>query len=293
MSDITAIPFEEESAAIKGRVETYWTKRAESFSALKHAEAHSGKASLWIEELTLRLPQRLESPGERNLKGEREATQRGDCTGSPGTYRESTLGESCVDNPGTGLRILDVGCGAGFFEMLLAPLGYEMTGIDLTSEMIIQARELAGRHHAGDAQFLVMDAEQPDFPDETFDAVISRNLTWTLPHPVEAYQQWYRVLKPGGVLLNYDAEYAKGFHTYDQAENCAHSGIADELVEECHAIYHMLSVSSLQRPAWDLEVLRQIGFRDVTADPSAGDRLYKDKDQFYMPDRMFGIRAVK
>lgn len=261
MSDITAIPFEEESAAIKGRVETYWTKRAESFSALKHEEAHSGKASLWIEELTSRLLQRLESPG--------------------------------TDNPGTGLKILDVGCGAGFFEMLLAPLGYEITGIDLTSEMIAQARELAGRHHAGNAQFLVMDAEQPDFPDETFDAVISRNLTWTLPHPVEAYQQWYRVLKPGGVLLNYDAEYAKGFHTYDQAENCAHSGIADELVEECHAIYHMLSVSSLQRPAWDLEVLRQIGFRDVTADPSAGDRLYKDKDQFYMPDRMFGIRAVK
>lgn len=269
MSEITAIPFEEESAAIKGRVATYWTKRAESFSALKHEEAHSGKASLWIGELTDRLPQRQEG------------------------LDEDEAGTSCVDKPGDGLKILDVGCGAGFFEMLLAPLGYAMTGIDLTPDMITKARELAGRHHAEEARFLVMDAEHPDFPDETFDAVISRNLTWTLPHPVEAYEQWYRVLKPGGVLLNYDAEYAKGFHTYDQAENCAHRGVTDELVEECHAIYHMLSVSSLQRPAWDLEVLQQIGFREVTADVSAGDRLYGVKDQFYMPDRMFGIRAVK
>ena len=251
MSDIKAIPFEEESAEIKDRVESYWAKRAEAFSALKHEEAHSGKASLWITELKELLPE------------------------------------------GEGLRILDVGCGAGFFELLLAPLGYRMTGIDLTPEMITRARELAGRHHAGETEFLVMDAEQPAFPDETFDAVISRNLTWTLPHPAQAYEQWHRVLKPGGVLLNFDAEYARGFHTYDQKENCAHSDIADELVEECHEIYHMLSVSSLERPAWDLEVLRQIGFGEVTADPSVGDRLYGDKDQFYMPDRMFGIRAVK
>ena len=54
---------------------------------------------------------------------------------------------------GEGLRILDVGCGAGFFEMVLAPLGYSMTGIDLTPEMISQAKQLCGRHHAAAAEF--------------------------------------------------------------------------------------------------------------------------------------------
>ena len=194
---------------------------------------------------------------------------------------------------GQDLRILDVGCGAGFFEMVLAPLGYRMTGIDLTPDMISKAKQLCGSHHAAAAEFFVMDAEHPDFPDGYFDAVISRNLTWTLPHPDEAYKEWHRVLKPGGVLLNYDAEYAKGFHRYDQDENLAHVNIDDALVEECHSIYHMLSVSSLDRPEWDVEVLEKTGFSEVTADREAGDRLYSRRDQFYMPDRMFCIRAVK
>ena len=191
------------------------------------------------------------------------------------------------------LRILDAGCGAGFFELLLAPLGHEITGIDLTPEMIEKGRVLLAQHGASNAELLVMDAENPDFPDGFFDAVITRNLTWNLPHPADAYREWHRVLRPGGVLLNYDAEYAKGFHEYDQSENCAHSSIDDALIEECHDIYHMLSISTLDRPEWDVEVLRQIGFGEVSADRSAGDRLYGVKDRFYMPDRMFRIRAVK
>ena len=191
------------------------------------------------------------------------------------------------------LRILDVGCGTGYFEMLLAPEGFQMTGIDLTPEMIEEGKSLIARHGAANAELLVMDAEHPDFPDETFDAVIARNLTWTLPHPVEAYQEWYRVLKPGGVLLNYDAEYAKGFHTFGKTENLAHKDLSKDLIEQCHDIYHMLSISSFDRPAWDLEVLPQIGFREVTADITVSDRIYAVKDEFYTPDRVFCIRAVK
>ena len=37
--------------------------------------------------------------------------------------------------------------------------------------------------------------------------MISRNLTWTLPHVRHAYGEWVRVLKKGGVLLNFDANY--------------------------------------------------------------------------------------
>ena len=211
------------------------------------------------------------------------------------SYKASLWGDEFRENlpEGRKLRILDVGCGAGFFELILAPMGHDVTGIDLTPGMINEARKLAGTHHSGRAEFLIMDAEHPDFPDNWFDAVISRNLTWTLPHPAEAYREWHRVLKPGGVLLNYDAEYAKGFHRYDQSENLAHKGVDESLTEECHEIYHMLSVSAFDRPAWDEEVLKQIGFTDVTSDLSAGDRLYKEKDQFYMPDRMFRVRAVK
>ncbi|MBR0373362.1 MAG: class I SAM-dependent methyltransferase [Mogibacterium sp.] len=253
MGVLQQIPYETESEQIKDRVRGYWSKRSESFSEHKHDELHSYKAALWTEELTRHLP-----PAD-----------------------------------GRTVRILDVGCGAGFFEMLLAPLGYNMTGIDLTPDMILEARQLAFYHHGTQAEFLIMDAEHPDFPNGFFDAVISRNLTWTLPHPADAYAEWYRVLKPGGVLLNYDAEYAKGFHQYDQAENCAHRKIDEKLIEECHDIYHMLSVSAFDRPAWDVTALKEIGFSSVEADLTAGDRLYHEKDQFYMPDRMFGIKAIK
>jgi hypothetical protein len=55
----------------------------------------------------------------------------------------------------------------------------------------------------------------------------------------------------------------------------------------------MLSVSALDRPEWDVKTLKEIGFREVEADRTAGDRLYAVKDEFYMPDRMFCVRAVK
>ena len=100
---------------------------------------------------------------------------------------------------GERLRILDVGCGAGFFSVLLAKEGHRVTGVDLTPDMIENAKILAAEENA-DCEFIVMDAENVDFPDGTFDVVISRNLTWTLPHVRRAYRDWVRVLKKGGVL---------------------------------------------------------------------------------------------
>ena len=84
-----------------------------------------------------------------------------------------------------------------------------MTGTDLTPQMVESAEKLAGEEQVS-CEFLVMDAEKLEFGDDTFDVVISRNLTWTLPHPQEAYREWKRVLKPGGILLNFDADYGAG-----------------------------------------------------------------------------------
>ncbi|WP_026511158.1 class I SAM-dependent methyltransferase [Butyrivibrio sp. LC3010] len=190
------------------------------------------------------------------------------------------------------LSILDVGCGSGFFEAVLSPLGYKVTGIDLTPEMIGEGKKLLERHNI-DAELMLMDAENPTFPEESFDVIVTRNLVWTLPHPLQAYEKWYRLLKKGGKLLVFDAEYAKGFHKYNWGENRAHSEVNDAMKEECHKIYHMLSISSFDRPKWDVEVMEKLGFSEVMTDISVGDRIYATKDEFYMPDRMFGIYGLK
>ncbi|WP_035768891.1 class I SAM-dependent methyltransferase [Butyrivibrio sp. NC2002] len=190
------------------------------------------------------------------------------------------------------LSVLDVGCGAGFFEMVLSDFDFDVTGVDLTPEMIEKGNELL-LQNGSNAHLEVMDAEKLDFSDNSFDLVISRNLVWTLPHPVEAYMEWHRVLKPGGMLLVYDAEYAKGFHHYDQMQNLAHKKVSDSMVKECHDIYHMLTISTLDRPEWDKAALEKIGYENVITDLGVGDRLYKEKDQFYMPERMFLVKASK
>ena len=57
---------------------------------------------------------------------------------------ERWLQEICQRLPkGKKLKILDVGCGSGFFSILLAKQGHEVTGTDLTPEMIVNSKQLA------------------------------------------------------------------------------------------------------------------------------------------------------
>ena len=96
----------------------------------------------------------------------------------------------------------------------------------------------------GDATFSVMDAENLGFDTNTFDIVVARNVTWNLPHPDKAYAEWLRVIRPGGLILNYDAEHARNHHDVPQSVHHAHEHVSKELKERCHTIYHMLEISS-------------------------------------------------
>lgn len=195
---------------------------------------------------------------------------------------------------GRRLKILDVGCGAGFFSILLAKEGHEVFGIDLTPEMIENAIQLAEEENA-DCCFQVMDAENPMFADETFDVVISRNLTWTLPNAEHAYGEWMRVLKTGGVLLNFDANYGKEdvADTKGLPEAHAHFKVGNEMLEECERIKSQLPISRKNRPAYDVAVLCENTAGEIRIDTSLGKRIYLEKDELYNPAPMFSICAVK
>lgn len=197
---------------------------------------------------------------------------------------------------GRSLDILDVGTGTGFFAILLAEKGHRVEGIDLTPAMLEEARRLAKQRNL-DITFREMDAQNLAYPDGTFDVVISRNLTWTLPDPERAYASWFRVLKPGGVLLNFDADYAAHVRSHSvQNRKVApdspygHVGMTDALQQENDAITLSMDIGQA-RPEWDGEVLTRVGFQSCQTDTQVGKRLLGELDLTTAP--MFGIFARK
>ncbi|MEG3125240.1 class I SAM-dependent methyltransferase [Sphingomonas sp. GB1N7] len=91
---------------------------------------------------------------------------------------------------------LDVGCGEGRFCRMLAAAGIATTGIDPVPALIEHAR---GRHGAGD--YRVGRAEALDFPDASFDLVVSYLSLIDIPDVAVAIAEMTRVLRPGGTLL--------------------------------------------------------------------------------------------
>ncbi len=105
------------------------------------------------------------------------------------------------------LHILDLGTGPGIIAFYLAELGHNLVGIDLSPEMIKNAKDNAIRFNLP-VEFKIGDAESLPFADESFDVIISRHLLWTIPDPKRAIIEWKRVLKPNGKLVIIDGDWS-------------------------------------------------------------------------------------
>lgn len=96
-------------------------------------------------------------------------------------------------------RVLDVACGTGTNFPYL-PNGVDLVGIDVSPDMLAHARErLDGLDLDGDLRR--MDAQALEFPDDSFDTVVSALSTCTFPDPVAALEEMARVCRPGGRIL--------------------------------------------------------------------------------------------
>ena len=102
--------------------------------------------------------------------------------------------------PTTRAMILDIGCGTGSLSVVLAELGHDVTGIDLSPAMISLAAMKAVA--AGQSiTFQVMDAAFPQLSLQHFDALVCRHLLWALPEPAQVLRRWVTLLKPGGRFM--------------------------------------------------------------------------------------------
>lgn len=98
-------------------------------------------------------------------------------------------------------RALDLGCGAGSLTRSLADRAEQVTGVDLSSEMVRLARERCADR--GNVEFLLGDFLGLDLPPEGFDCITAVALLHHVPL-VPSLERAKKLLRPGGVLLILD-----------------------------------------------------------------------------------------
>jgi len=98
-----------------------------------------------------------------------------------------------------GSRVLDVACGTGNTAIPAAHAGANVTGVDIASNLVEQARTRAAKEGL-QAKFEEGDAEQLKFADGSFDVIISMFGAMFAPRPELVAAEFLRVCRPGGLI---------------------------------------------------------------------------------------------
>ncbi len=257
----------EECTAFEEENRRYWSKRAPSYSGVNQDELQTRQHDVWSRVLVERID------------------------------------ACCHHKRRQDIHVLDIGTGPGFFAILLAEKGYAVTAVDYTESMLEEAKQNAGKWQKSIA-FQRMNAEKLSFVADSFDVIVTRNVTWNLPHPQTAYQEWQRVLKPGGLLLNFDANWYR--YLYDETarqgyiadrKEIQRSGVSNETdgtdIPAMEAIARQVPLSLAVRPQWDTDVLTALGM-EVTADTEIWQTVWTRTERINNASTpMFCIQAVK
>ncbi|MBN2025339.1 MAG: class I SAM-dependent methyltransferase [Actinobacteria bacterium] len=102
----------------------------------------------------------------------------------------------------TGKKALDIGCQYGVFSFYLAQRGAMVTGMDISKNWVNRCvRDAARLYPDKGCEFLVGDAQDLPFEDESFDVVVCTEVIEHVDFAGNVLAEIYRVLVPGGVLV--------------------------------------------------------------------------------------------
>lgn len=152
-----------------------------------------------------------------------------------------------------GERILDVGCGAGFYAVeLLERVGAEgsVVGVDNSPQMLAMAKGRCQGHD--NASFHEADATSLPVEDESFDAALCVQVLEYVPDTTAALAELHRALRPGGRLVVWDVDWATvSLHSSDPARTAFVLGTFDR-----HLAHPSLPQTLTAR-------LRAVGFEEI------------------------------
>lgn len=184
----------------------------------------------------------------------------------------------------SGNKVLEVGTASGYFANILHLAGYEVTAVDLSPNMIKEAKRVS-TDLGLTIDYHIMDAQNLDFSENQFDLVFTRLMTWTTPDIKKFYTSSFNVLQSGGTFVNFDGDFGKISFSQE-----GHEKYPADIMEQANIIKSKLDISKHNRPQRDVELLKEVGFIQITVDSKAQNQILKQPDS---SDSLFRLTAIK
>ncbi|KAF2635198.1 S-adenosyl-L-methionine-dependent methyltransferase [Massarina eburnea CBS 473.64] len=206
-----------------------------------------------------------------------------------------------------GSRVLDAGAGSGHVAMYMARQGIRVQAIDITPHHIVDARRTVEKNGLGD-WIQVAEGDYHDlsaFSDSSFDGIYTMETFVHADDPKKALAEFWRVLKPGGVLVmhegdfNRDSEKLRDVLRLSHCGNTLREGQYRELITKTGFVdYDLEDLSDQVLPLWRFfgvlgyipyKVLRVFGLQDRAINVMAGVETWLN----WKDGRYISVRAVK
>lgn len=152
--------------------------------------------------------------------------------------------------------VLDIACGTGAVARPAASIAKHVTGIDLTPEMIEQAKLLQAEQGLSNLTWQVGDVTQLPFASNTFDVVLTRYSCHHFLNPAGVLAEMVRVCKPSGRVAVADlALPADKIAAYDQMERLRDPSHVHVLTEsEMQGLFQAVRLRNVQRAGYLFEL---------------------------------------